>query len=218
MLFGISACGVLMGEDTRATLEAGESLFATESVALVGTSVAQRTEVADAIETSAAEIARISSVNVQLHATLAAGSTPTVAVVPGQASIDQMYIAERIGSSEGEGIFIVTGVAGSVHESTGCAIYTGTSFSSSVDHLYLAIQAFDLQAGTPVRVEWLYEGELRISQDWTVDRNSSERCLWFRLSRADTPLDAGLWMVRLYAGSDYFPVHLGLRFYIVDEN
>jgi hypothetical protein len=213
----LSGCKVLEGKNTNATLEAGDRAFSTEAAALAGTAVVQRTEVSMTVNAAGTDIALVNSVNERLHATLAAGSTATVAII--QATVDPAVMGATDDSMNGNGdrTIIITGLSDSVYPTTGCVVDARTSFSGEVSQLYVTMQSYNVQAGTPLRAEWYYEGNLRVQQAWVVDLTAAERCLWFQIDRSDTTFSPGTWSVALYVGEQNILIGAPITFYITGE-
>ena len=211
----LSGCKVLAGENINATLETGDHAFATEAAALAGTAIVQRTDVALTVNAAGTEIALVNSVNERLYATLAAGSTSTVAVIPGQ--VEPAVMGAMADQEAGDRMFMITGMSASVHPTTGCVVDARTSFSGNVAQLYVTMQSYNVQAGTPMRAEWFYEGNLRVQQSWIVDLTAAERCLWFQIDASDTTFSPGTWSVAVSVGEQSIPIEDPITFYITGE-
>jgi hypothetical protein len=212
LLFILSACGAIAGDDYDATVVAGDAHMATESAAMDRTALAYETTVAATVVAAGTLEAQLRSVNDRLYATIAAGSTPTVAVVPGQASGggqggDNIF-------QDGNRLIVLTGLTNRVDNRTGCVVSPMTAFSGSVEQIYVTMQSFGVPEGTLLRAEWFYEGQLRVQQDWRVDMTAEERCLWFLLDRTDTEFTPGSWEVMLYVDEQMTPVDTPLPFTI----
>ena len=197
-----------MGDDVQATLDSSERDLSTDAASIASTSLVDRTQAAETVVAGSTAVAQILNVNRQLHATLAAGSTPTAPVVQGQANTGDMSAAED--SRE----IVLTGVTASVHPDTGCVVGARTDFTSPVEQLYVTMQSFNVQAGTLLYVEWFYEGTIRVRQSWSVDITSVERCLWFEIDATDTTFTSGEWSVLIYVGEQHMQVSEPITFYI----
>lgn len=212
LLFVLSACGSIAGDDYDATVVAGDVRMVTESAAMDRTALSYETSVAETVMAAGTMEAQIRSVNDYLYATISAGSTPTVAVVPGQASGggqggDNMFQDENR-------LIVLTGLTNRVDARTGCVVSPTTVFADSVEQIYVTMQSFGVQEGTLLRAEWFYQGQLRVQQDWRVDMTAEERCLWFLLDRTDTEFTPGSWEVMLYVDEQMNPVDTPLPFTI----
>ena len=197
LLLLLSACGALANGDSNATIAAEDFAFATEGAALVGTAMAQRTEIVVTVAAADTSVMLINSVNDQLYATLAAGSTPTIAVIQGEVS---PAAGSVVATGASNSTFIITGISDLVDSATGCVANPRVSFPSSVTQLYITIQSYNSQAGTLMRAEWSFEGELRVQQDWVIDITAAERCLWFEVDTSDVVFTVGTWSVVVYQG------------------
>lgn len=211
-----SACGSLSGDNVSGTLQAGTQIYATEVAAMLQTDVIRQTEVVSTVQMLETQSAEISSVNDQLYATLAVGSTPTPTLAVGQAPPDTSgsdLMGEML--AENQRWFFKTGVSTAVNESDGCVVNPGGNFSQSeVEQLYATVQVVNIQSGTPMRAEWHHEGELVTADDWTVPWNAQDVCLWFVIDRNDTNFPPGAWSVTLFA--DGFQLEQPMLFNITE--
>lgn len=207
----ISACQVIGGSDVQGTVEAGNMVYETEAAVLAREGIMSQTEIAITRAAAETEAAQLQSVNVQLFATLDAGSTPTPALVVGRADPNAVGAGDSFG--ETDRLFIKTGVATTV-DSEGCIVNPTTVFSPSTPQIYATLQAFNIEAGTPMRAEWYHEDELRIADDWVVDFSADQVCLWFVLEADRTEFTPGAWQVILFADEENFQLEDPISFFI----
>jgi hypothetical protein len=210
----LGACQSWGGNDLQETLVAGDSAIGTDAVSFAATAAIQRTQFATTVEAAGTEAAEIKSVNEQLFATIAAGSTPTVAVVPGQANPGDVIMDDM--ANMGSGAIITTGVSDNVKSSDGCVVDARSSFPTTTSQLFATMQAVNVEAGTPLSADWFYEGQMRVQQRWSVDLTASARCFWFSLNSAETPFTPGSWSVTLYMGANNTPIGDQMTFTITD--
>lgn len=209
----IGACQVIGGDDVGGTLEAANSIYEAEVAQLSVDNIISQTEVAVTLSAAETRAAQVLSMNQQLFATLDAGSTPTPALVVGQA--DAAALGADTMFEEGDRLFIKTGVTENV-DSDGCVVNPTTTFTPDTPQIYATMQVFNVEAGTPLRAEWYFQEELRIADDWTVDIYSHERCLWFVLESSRTEFTPGSWRVILYADEENFQLEDPITFFITE--
>lgn len=214
LALALTGCQALSGGvDVQGTLVAGDSIYATTAADLARQSVGSETQVAATLVAVETESAAYRSVNDQLLATLAAGSTPTPALMVGQA--DPNTGGEiRFGATDR--LFIKTGVSAGV-DANGCVVDPTTSFSSDVTRLYATFRAFNVAAGTPMRADWFYENDLRIRDDWRVPSGIGEACLWFDIDISRTEFTVGQWQVALYVDDEMFQLEDRMAFFITSD-
>jgi hypothetical protein len=213
----LSLCGCqALSEDVEGTIEADYAQLGTEAAELSGVALARRTEVAATVEFSGTRIAEDKNINQQIFATLAAGSTPTVALVAGQAQADVRMDAMAAGFDLDGRLFIKTGVSDTVDSNTGCVVNPRSSFPPDTPALYATVEVFNIRSGTPMRAAWFYEGE-PISQEDRVIGGHAEVCLWFRLDQTQTSFRPGTWSVILYADAENFQLEDPMTFFIVEQ-
>jgi len=201
------------GADVSETQVAGDAIYATTAADLARQSITSQTQVAATVVAVETESAAYRSVNDQLLATLSAGSTPTPALMVGQANPNT---GGEVRFEQSDRLFIKTGVSTTVDDS-GCVVNPATSFSSDITRLYATFRALNVAAGTPMRADWFYEGELRIQDDWRVPSDIDEACLWFELEASRTEFSVGQWQVALYVDEELFQLEDRMAFFINDS-
>lgn len=211
LLVGCQALGG--GADVQGTLVAGDTIYATRAADLARQSITSQTQVAATVVAVETESAAYRSVNDQLLATLSAGSTPTPALMVGQANPNT---GGEVRFGDTDRLFIKTGVSAAV-DGNGCAVDPATSFSSDVTRLFATFRAFNVAGGTPMRADWFYEGELRIRDDWRVPSGVREACLWFDLDTSRTEFTTGQWQVALYVDDEMFQLEDRMAFFITGD-
>ncbi|GAB4509316.1 MAG: hypothetical protein OHK0046_04070 [Anaerolineae bacterium] len=201
LLVLLTACGAR--DEMQSTMEAGRSLYATESVALAVAANMDRTQAAATLSVGSTQLAQVESVNRQVYATLAVGSTPTPALIEGNARPSNTGMIDDMSSDvlrdRSDGTLIATGITDTIGAADGCVVNSRTSFPASTSVLYATMRVYTIQPGTPLRAEWFHEGELRITDNWDVDIYSDDRCLWFSLENTRTEFTPGEWLVQIYA-------------------
>jgi hypothetical protein len=201
----ISACGVLNPTDTEGTLEAANADLETRSVDVIVTAQANRTYVQMTAAAGETRIAEESNINNQVLATVSAGSTPTLSIVPGDAGpgsgaasgdVDSMDDMASVG---GEQSFLVTGTSATVNDADGCITNPTTAFSTSTSRIYATVRGLNMTAGTQMTAQWTFGGQPVWNDSWTVDADYADLCIWFYLIPDYVPFSPGSWSVQLFA-------------------
>lgn len=193
----LAGCQVLNAPNAPATLSAQNTAFAAETtsipqaiqgtaVALVRTSVAAETYVAD-----------LSSINRQLIATVNAVVPRTPAPQVGTAPISDG--AQTAGSANTALVDIA--VAARKRDSDGCADGTQSQFPVDTPIIYATTRAPSISGGAVVAVEWKYQGEVVGSGSYTVPKDETNFCMWFPLDPANIPFTPGSWSVQFTLNS-----------------
>jgi hypothetical protein len=202
------SCQALAPQDERAPLQTQGANFQAEVAQLQTSSASDLANAQATFEFARTDIAVDNAVNQQLLATLSIRITPTprlttdnavVLTTPGAGSGVDTMGSEGIPARDTGSAFLVTGMATSVRESDGCVETTTSSFSIDAPRVYATFVANNLQAGTPLRVDWVQNGEVLYFSDWTPDQNYPQICVWFYITNADVPFTPGSWSARVVA-------------------
>jgi hypothetical protein len=205
----LSGCRAFNREDTHATLQAENALYATEIADLEQIVAANRVAMVETVDASQRGLSVVNAVNQQLVATLQVIVTPTPELI-----VDQALGGDSIPADLGDRRwFVPTGIAASIRSADGCADLVQNRFTTSAAAVYATVRAFNLDQGTPMSVQWFREGVLQHEERWIVDRNYREVCVWFNIDSSVVTLTPGTWSARLFA--DGFQLESSLPFTIV---
>lgn len=207
VLLALSACQALQavqGPDTEATLLAEGAAYVAEATAIAATALSDQAIVEATVAAAGTQAAELGSINQQLLATARAAIPPTPPRVVGSApQVEGQIAPENMDAVMEGGLsssgFMNTGVSASVRQSDGCADGLQTQFTSSTARIYATTRAASIRAGTVMSVEWRRNGELVFSDNWTVQRDATNFCLWYFITPEDVPFQPGQWSVRLFA-------------------
>ena len=208
----LTACQTV-GEDVSATVTAGDALLATEDARMIAESRRGAVEAAGTVAIGQTRIAELYSVNDQLFATVSAGSTPTVALIVGQAPID--------GSSDmvmetGDRLFTQSGISTVVSSVDGCVIEPRGSFSQSeLEQVYATAQVINASGSLNMRADWFHEGQLITQTSWPMEPTTSPFCFWSVIDRNDTDFPTGNYTVQMYL--DNIPLNDLTMSFVVTE-
>lgn len=214
LIFILALAGCQAGDDVAGTMEADEIRYATESVELANAALLRNTEVAATADAAEIQIAENRNVNNQIFATLAASSTATPVLLAGQvADIRRDALAASDEFDFDDRLFIKTGVSDTIDTSSGCVVNPRTSYTTDTQRLYATVQAYNVQAGTPMRANWYREDEMVKSEDWFIDQSRAEYCIWFSMDQTEVQFTPGSWMVILYVDEENFQLEDPMAFF-----
>lgn len=203
----VTACANLLPPDTGATLAAQNNAIIAEATAIRETNQAQEARIvatASAVETAAF---RINAINRELLATVRAVVPPTQALIASANNAASTPVA-------GQFRLLQTGTGTGVRTEDGCVTSPQISFPADTTQIYATVRAFNIAAGTPVSVEWMYAGENVWSESFSMERSAAEICLWFFIEPSVVPFTPGEWSVNIVAGG--LPADAPMRFTIED--
>lgn len=192
----LTACDGLTGVDTVGTLDAENILYGTEIAELQVISQEERIRAQETITADETRVAVVSGINHHLLATLVREITPT----PPLQAVDALSLdSTQVAQFAGQRLFVKTGVSDRINADNGCVIDPKLSYPASVTALYATVRAQNLGSGVPMRADWTYENELVYSEEWIVDRNYNDICIWFDITPQKVEMKPGFWSVRLFA-------------------
>jgi len=227
-LLAISACSALTPENPAATLQAQRQGFVDEATSIAQAAQVQGTQVQGTSVAAQTYVAQMDGRNQQLLATMAVVYPPTQALIEngGPSTPGQVPTPAPVGSfggastnaaptqggsndasaagtpgSLGDMQFTQVGTASSVRDSDGCAVSLVYSFPADVKQIYITTRALKIKAGTEMRVEWYFEGQMTHNETYTAPRDDNDFCLWFSLEPTDSALSSGNWSVKLFANN-----------------
>jgi hypothetical protein len=213
----VSACSAITPENPAATLQAQRSSMIDEATSIAQAAQVQGTQVMATAVAAQTYVALMEGRNRQLIATMQVAFPPTQAVVQndGPSTPGQMATTAPLGSFEeatpppqnssgaslGDMSFTQVLTASSVRDTDGCADVLSTSFPADVQQIYITTRALNVKAGTEMRVEWFYEGQMSYSESYTIPADDDDYCTWFFLAPTDAALASGSWSVTLFANN-----------------
>jgi hypothetical protein len=203
LALALTSCAGFIVPDTSATLQAENNRYIAEATAIRETAAADEARIAataQAVETAAM---RINAVNRELLSTVRAVVPPTQAIV-------SVAATQGVASSlSGQRRLLNTGTSVGVRDSDGCITSPQIQFPVETERIYATVRAFNVEAGVPVNVEWIYEGEVVFNEALTLEQGSAEICLWFYIDPTIVPFSPGSWSVTLFAegaGQEVIPM------------
>lgn len=197
----LGACqGALLNEH-ELELEASLEAYGTEAATLREDMQFHRTEVVSTVSAAASQAADFERYNQSLRATAA------ILVV---SSEDERIVLnnaqgplpiELYDLSNGEMRFVQVGTAGQI-DSQGCFLAKQQFFPVSSSEIYMTAVALNLRAGTVVRVDWQYGGQLVFSNSWTAPQSVDGQCVAISLRPENAEFVAGNWTATLYVNGE----------------
>lgn len=220
LMFILSSCEALTPDDPAATLQVERLGYVEEATAIAVAIASDGTRVMATAYAAETQVIDIEARNAGLLATLRAVIPPTQQIVDnsgpavpnwiatpapfgadivGSNSVNVGSVDAGVVSSASGTSFMDMGTALTVRDTDGCAVSIVNQFQATVGRIYVTARAIDIRAGTELRVEWSYEGELGFTESFTVNANNPNFCFWFYIEPTDLVLTAGNWSVQLYA-------------------
>ncbi|MBK8025640.1 MAG: hypothetical protein IPK19_30680 [Chloroflexi bacterium] len=212
-----AACSALTPEDPAATLRAEREGYVAEATQIAANGLAAQTQVVETVAAAQGQLSQIEARNAALLLTLRAAVPATQQIVSDSGVVTPGQVATpappgSVGSAGGATQpapggnsvaggtqFVDVATALTVRDSDGCADVIQSAFAADIQRIYVTARAFNITAGTTMRVEWLYLGEMTFTESFTVDVNDDDFCLWFYIEPTETVFSPGSWSVQLYA-------------------
>lgn len=207
LLLTISACQVLNPPNIPATLSSENMGYVAEATALAGAATREAQDVELTAAAAETRTADIQTVNRVLLATVRAGDP-----IESQGVVANV-IATPVGLQPDQRWFVKTGLSTRVRDSDGCVEDPRIQFTNDVNRIFATARVFNINSGVRLSAIWYYEGNQVFDESWVVDRNSSDMCFWFDISRSIVELQPGNWSVRLFA--DGFQLEEAMTFSIM---
>jgi len=202
VLILLGACQNI-GEDVPGTISAAEMSLVTEAAVLEDTAATRAVEAMATVAVDETRIAGLQSINDQLLLTLAAGSTPTPALIVGQADVRQADLMGEDGNLNR--LFTQSGIGTEVSAADGCVLDPAFTFSSdTIEVLYATGLVRNATGSIAMRVEWYWNNQIVHESNFQMTPDRSPFCFWFPIDRGNTDFAPGNWTVRMYA--DEFPL------------
>jgi len=196
-LITLPACNTLAGEDEFILMQSDIEAYGTEAVAIRESIQNDQVQVAATVDALATESANFTEFNRVLVSTVRAVLPPTQAVNIVNNEGGPLPL-EMFDLSDGVMRFVQIGAAGTVNVDDRCFVSHQTFFTTSADVIYLVALALNLKAGTNLRVDWSYGGELVHQSNWTAPENKAGECIALELRPGNALFLTGNWTATLY--------------------
>ncbi|MBE0689809.1 MAG: hypothetical protein IH587_06770 [Anaerolineae bacterium] len=232
ILLTVVGCSALGSEDIPGTVAVESTAYAAEATAMALDLQAQGTAVYATAVFAETYVTQMDGINRQMVATLRAAVPPTQQIVQerdasqplisGLEGVPQENLPGNADASSGAGAGAGAGASGitefqpvqtasSVRASDGCADVVTNEFTVDSSTIYATVRAFNMRAGTDMRVEWLFGGQVVYSWQFVVDVDDADYCLWFSMTPQDAPFTPGDWSVQMLANGAPLPAPASFR-------
>lgn len=203
LIVGTTACQSLTADDQDIALQAELEAYGTEAAFLRNQIQSDRTAVVSTvaiISTQAEDFTRYNSV---LVATVRAGIPPTATPPPFNAEAQGPMPLAMFDLSSGEMRFVQVGTAGRITENDRCFVAHQTLFDATTTPvIYMTTLALNLRAGTIVRVDWQFGGQVVYSNSWTAPQSRDGQCIALELLPSNAPFTPGNWTATLVVNDE----------------
>lgn len=203
MIVCLAGCGAFNAPDVPGTMRAENTAHVAEASAIAGTLMAGNEYSAATAQAAETTVARTGNVNIQLAATARALIPPTpvrqVGVAAEVAGTPGLLDAQLAEQSQGGSQFVDTGPTTRKRDSDGCADGFETQIPANVERIYVITRALSLSAGTEMRAEWRFDGQVVSQDSWTTPNDQANFCVWFYIDPQTVAFTPGTWSVQLYA-------------------
>jgi hypothetical protein len=201
LIFLLSACQSVLGEDEKVLLEGTMQAYGTEAANLREDTQSHRTEVVMTIAASGSQAADIERYNQSLRGTI-------VVAIPSSEE-ERLLLNNAEGPlpidvydlSNGEMRVVQVGTASDI-DVNGCFLAKRQFFPASIGAIYMTAVALNLRAGTVFRVDWQYGGTVVYSNGWTAPQSIDGQCIAIELRPGDVEFSEGNWTATLYVNGE----------------
>lgn len=201
LIFLLSACQSVLGEDENVLLEGTLQAYSTEAANLREDTQSHRTEVVMTVQAAGTQAADFERYNQSLRGTIAfvipASEEERILINNEQGPIP----IEVYDLSNGEMRFVQVGTASQI-DVNGCFLAKQQFFPASSSVIYMTAVALNLRAGTVVRVDWQYGGTIVYSNGWTAPQSADGLCVAIELLPSNAEFLEGNWTATLYVNGE----------------
>jgi hypothetical protein len=197
----LSSCQSVLGSDENLSLEGTMQAYGTEAANLRDDTQSHRTEVVMTVAAAGTQAADFERYNQSLRGTI---------VVSMPDSEDERILLDSAGGvmpielydlSNGEMRFVQVGTSSQI-DVNGCFLAKQQFFPASSSVIYMTAMALNLRAGTVVRVDWQYGGELVYSNGWTAPQSLDGQCVAIEMRPSNAEFLEGNWTATLYVNGE----------------
>ena len=175
--------------------------YATEASQIREDIVISRTEIASTIEAGSAQTSQFEQYNALLRSTVVVAVPPTSdARIVANDTIGALPV-EVYDLSDGEMRFVQIGPSGEINEDN-CFVAKQQFFRTNSPAVFMTAVALNLRAGTNVRADWRYGGELVFSNSWVAPQSVPYECVSLAMRPSDATFATGNWTVTLFINGD----------------
>ncbi len=191
----ISACSPTANDDVIDFDFELQSL-STEAATIREDMVIAQTVIAATIDGAVLQSENFNRYNDALRATALAIFPPTSEARIVANDLDGPLPPEVYDLSNGEMRFVQIGPAGEIDDNN-CFRAKQQFFRPSQGVVYMTAVALNLRAGTTVRADWQYLGDLVYTNSWVAPQSEQYRCISLAMRTSDVEFFLGNWSVTL---------------------
>jgi hypothetical protein len=195
----LAACQSLAADEENSSLAVELEAYGTQAASMRDQMQLDRTSIASTIEVGGTQIAAFTDYNSLLRLTLQASIPPTVTLDPANFNSQGPMSLNTFDLSSGEMSFVQVSTAGQITPDDRCFVTHQNFFDNTTTSvIYMTALALNLRAGTTVRVDWQYGGEVVYSNGWTAPQSLDGQCVAIELHPDNAPFAVGNWTATMY--------------------
>lgn len=197
ILFVLSACGANNSADeVDIDYEADLQAYGTEAANIRVDMVDNRTAIAATVAVGSTQSADFERYNDLLRSTVAVAIPPTSdsRIVANQA--EGPLPVEVYDLSSGEMRFVQIGPSGEI-DANDCFIAKQQFFDATGSIIFMTAVGLNVRAGTSLRADWQYGGDLVHTSSWVAPQSEPYRCVALAMRSSDVEFFTGNWSVTL---------------------
>lgn len=194
----LSGCQGVLADDGSDLMQVELNTFNADSTALHESMQAVQTEVAATVQVVETQLALSYDYNRVLVATARAGedATPVISLEVNETGPMPISMFDL---SDGRMRFVQIGAAGQITPEDRCFVTHQEFFDpTEINVIYLTALGLNVQQGTNVRVDWVYDGSLVHQSQWVAPASVDGQCIAIELRPSNAPFTAGNWTATLF--------------------
>jgi len=192
-------CQGVATDDAETVLRADLEIYGTEASALRADMQQQRTAVVLTVDIAATQASNYARYNTMLAGTVQAVVPPTVTPLPVYIDAEGPLPFDSYDLSDGVLRVTQVGLAGQITQDDRCFVNHQNFFQAmNTNVIYMTGVALNMQAGTELRVDWQFGGEVVYSNSWVAPSSVDATCFSIELRPSNAPFTVGNWTATLY--------------------
>ncbi len=192
-------CQGAQADESDALIRAELAAYGTEAAALRADMQVQRTEVVLTVDVAATEAANYAQYNALLAGTVQAALPPTPTPLPVNIDTQGPLPFDSYNLEDGVMRFVQVGLASQITPEDRCFVRHQAFFQAmNTNVIYMTGVALNLRAGTELRVDWQFGGEVVYSNNWVAPGAMDATCFALELRPSNAPFTPGNWQATLF--------------------
>jgi hypothetical protein len=208
ILFALSACQGVTADETNLQLQSELDAYGTEGAVLRQEIQLNQTEIVATVAASGTDAAAYASYNRILAPTVGVVQPGTPTRIPAEEVIQALGVeaqgpmpVEMFDISDGQTRFVQLGTAGQI-DNENCFISHQSFFQSSSNVIYMTGLGLNVFAGTSLRVEWRFGGELVHTSTWSAPQSVDGQCVALAMRPSNAALTPGNWTATMFVNGE----------------